>query len=98
MAVFLLQDLPVGRRQKCGFGEECLLLGSTSTREQKGEGRSGGAQERDTEKAALLQAEMGMETLGSGALPLPAAQHPQRHRAHGAGVSTALILTAGSLV
>lgn len=64
---------------------------------QKGEGRSGGAREKDTEKAAWLQAEMGMESLGIEALPLPAAQHPQKHKARGAGVSAALILRPGIL-
>lgn len=77
--------------------KQCLLLGSASTGVQKGEGRSGGAQEKHTEKAAWRQAEMGMESLGREALPLPAAQHPQKHKAHGARVSTALILRPGIL-
>lgn len=78
--------------------KHCLLLGLASTGVQTGEGRSGGAQEKDTEKAAWFQAEVGMESLGRKALPLPAAQHPQKHKAHGAGVSTALILRLGILV
>lgn len=78
--------------------KQCLLLGLASTGVQKGEGKGRGAQETATEKAAWLQAEVGMESLGREALPLPAAQHPQKHKAHGAGVSTALLLRSGILV
>lgn len=76
--------------------KQCFLLGLASTEVQKG--KSGGAQEKDTEKAAWLQAEMVMGSLGREALALPAAQHPQKHKANGAGVSTAMILRLGILV
>lgn len=55
-----------------------------------------GELKRKTEKAAWLQAEMGMENLGREALSLPATQHPQNHKAHGAGFTTALILRLAS--
>lgn len=55
-----------------------------------------GKLKRKTEKAAWLQAEM--ENLGREALSLPATQHPQNHKAHGAGFPTALILRPGILV
>lgn len=38
--------------------KQCFLLGLASTGVQKGEGRSRGAEEKDTEKAAWLQAEI----------------------------------------
>lgn len=76
MAVFLLQDLPVGSRaEKWVWGGSsrsvCFLV--QPAQECRGERERVGQLEREAQKDAGHQAEMGMESLG---ITLSVAQHP----------------------
>ena len=84
---FFCKICRLGASQKCGFGKDFLAVpASWSSWHESTEGRgTEWGSPRETRKAAGHQAEMGMESLGGERVPLPAAQHPQKHVAHGAG-------------